>query len=75
VLLSDKFIDWEFLRDKKKYTFGGQKGENKPSRHKHGFWAQNQYGRVIYPLIKNCMYIKKKHYVTRIKGENKPSEP
>jgi hypothetical protein len=64
VLLSDKFIDWEFLRDKKKYTFGG-----------HGFWAQNQYGRVIYPLIKNCMYIKKKHYVTRIKGENKPSEP
>jgi hypothetical protein len=28
-----------FIRSKKKYIFGGQKGENKPSGHKPGVWG------------------------------------
>jgi hypothetical protein len=27
-----------FIRSKKKHTFGGQKGENKPSGHIYVFW-------------------------------------
>jgi hypothetical protein len=33
-----------FTWSKKKYTFEGQKGENKLSEPKNGIWAQNQYG-------------------------------
>jgi hypothetical protein len=29
-------IDWKFKWSKKKYTFGGQRGENKPSEPKNG---------------------------------------
>jgi hypothetical protein len=52
-----------FTGSKKKYTFGGQKGENKPSEPKNGFWglqspktefgAQHQHGHVTYPSIEN----------------------
>jgi hypothetical protein len=55
-----------FTWSKKKYTFGGQKGENRPPEPKNGIWgpkskfgAQNQYGRVIHPSIGNFTWSKK----------------
>jgi hypothetical protein len=42
-----------FIWSQRKYTFGGQKGENRPQSPKTEFGAQNQYGRVIYPSIGN----------------------
>jgi hypothetical protein len=57
-----------FIRSKKKYTFGAQKGENKPG-------VQNQYGRVIYPSNRSFIWMKKIHAVSGEKGKNKTSEP
>jgi hypothetical protein len=39
------------------------------------FGAQNQYGRVIFPSIRNFTYIKKKYTFGGQKDENKPSKP
>jgi hypothetical protein len=39
------------------------------------FGAQNQYDRVIYPLIGNFAWSKKKYTFGGQKGENKPSKP
>jgi hypothetical protein len=40
----------KYTRSKKKHTFGGQKGENKPSE-KTEFGLQNQYVLETYPSI------------------------
>jgi hypothetical protein len=64
-----------FTWSKKKYSFGGRKGENKPSEPKSEFGAQNQFGRVTYPSIGNFTWSKKKYTFGGRKGENKPSEP
>jgi hypothetical protein len=61
-----------FTCNNKKYTFGGQIGENKPSE---TFGLQKQYVRVTYPSIGNFSSSKKKHNFGGPKGENKPSEP
>jgi hypothetical protein len=45
------------IRSKKNYTFEVQKGENKRSGHKHGFEAQNQYGRI---------FIDQKYYINEL---------
>jgi hypothetical protein len=39
------------------------------------FGAQNQYGPVTYPSIRNLTWSKKKYTFGGLKGENKPSEP
>jgi hypothetical protein len=64
-----------FTRSKKKYTFGGQKGENRPPSPKTEFGVQNQYGRVIYLSIGNFTWSKKKYTFGGQKGKNKVSEP
>jgi hypothetical protein len=58
-----------FTWSKKKYTFGGQKGENKPLEPKNGIWGP--YARVTYPLIGNFTWSKKKYTFRAQKGENK----
>jgi hypothetical protein len=50
-----------FTWGKKNYTFGGKKVEKKLSEPKTEFGAQNQYGRVIYPLTKKFIWSKKKY--------------
>jgi hypothetical protein len=64
-----------FVRLKKKYTFGGQKGEKKPSEPINGIWAPKSLGRVIHPSIGNFIWSKKMFPFGGQKGENKPSEP
>jgi hypothetical protein len=53
----------------KKYTFRGQKGENKLSEPKNKIWAKNQYDRVTYPSIGNCTWSKKEIYYTGSKKQ------
>jgi hypothetical protein len=53
---------------KKIYTFIGQKGKNRPPEPK----IQNQYGRVIYPLIGNFIWMKKIYTFIGRKGKNRP---
>jgi hypothetical protein len=65
----------KFTWSKKKYTFVGQKGENKPSEPKNGFVGQNQYNRVTCPSIENFTWSKKKYTFGGQKGKNKISEP
>jgi hypothetical protein len=60
---------------KKIYTLRGQKGEIRPPEPNNGIWAQNQYGRVIYPSIGNFTRSKKKHSFGGQKGEKRPPEP
>jgi hypothetical protein len=62
-----------FTSSKKKYTFRGQKGANKPLEPKKDFGAQNQYVRVTYPSIGNFTWSKKKYTFRGHKGKNKPS--
>jgi hypothetical protein len=64
-----------FKTIKKKFTFGGQNSENKPSGPKNGIWLKNQYGLVIHPSIGNFKTIKKKFTFGGQNSENKPSEP
>jgi hypothetical protein len=45
-----------------------------PSKPKNGFGAQNQYGFVIYPLIRNLNGAGKIIFLG-VKNENKPSQP
>jgi hypothetical protein len=48
-----------FKWSKKKYSFEGQKCENKLLEPKTEFGAQNQYSRGIYPSIENITWSKK----------------
>jgi hypothetical protein len=67
-----------FTWSKKKYTFGGQKSENKPSEPKNGIWefgAQNQYGHVTYLSIRNFTWSEKKYTFGGQKGKNKLQSP
>jgi hypothetical protein len=58
---------------KKKYTFGGQKGENKPSKLKNGIWSPKTIW--SYDIDREFYLEQEKIYFWGSKGENKPSEP
>jgi hypothetical protein len=49
----DISIDQEIHMQLEKNLILGVKNKKKPSEPKNGIWGQNQYGRVIYPLIGN----------------------
>jgi hypothetical protein len=63
-----------FTCSKKKYTYGGQKGENKPPEETE-FGGQNQYCCVSNPSIGNFTWIKKIYTFRGQKSKNKPSSP
>jgi hypothetical protein len=68
-------VKGSFTYSKKKYTLGGQKGENKTSVPKYGIWGpKSVWSCDIY--IDRELYMQQENirYVGR-KGENKPSEP
>jgi hypothetical protein len=58
---------------KKICTFRVKK--NRLPEPKTEFGAQNQYGRVIHPSIRNFTWSKKKYTFGCQKGKNKASEP
>jgi hypothetical protein len=57
-----------FTCSKKKYTLGGQKGENKPSELKTEFGPQNQYHRVTCPSIGNFTCSIRKYILLGVKN-------
>jgi hypothetical protein len=53
------------------YTFGGQKGENKPAQPKNEIWAP-KFVWLCDASIDREFYMEQEKYIL---GENKPSEP
>jgi hypothetical protein len=51
----------EFYMEKEKLYFGDQKDRKSLQSLKTEFWAQNQYGDVIYPSFGNFTWSKKKY--------------
>jgi hypothetical protein len=64
-----------FTWNKKKYSFGGQKGENKPSEPRNRIWGSKSIWSCISIDREIYIYMKKIHAYRVGKGENKPSEP
>jgi hypothetical protein len=60
---------------RKNILLGVKKVKISPQSPKTEFWAQNQYGRVIYPSIGNFTWSKKKYTFGGQKGKNKVSVP
>jgi hypothetical protein len=61
--------------EQEKCTFGGQKAKIGPQSPKTEFGAQNQYGRVTYPSIRNFTWSKKIYTFKGQKDQNRPPEP
>jgi hypothetical protein len=75
VWLCDFSIDREFYKKREKIYFGVKKTKIGPQSPKTEFGAPDQFGRVIYPSIRNFTRSKKKYTFRGQKCGNIPLEP